>query len=402
MGRDDVEKGPDRGRSVMGRPGEVFQSRTAPVVPPIYQASTFALDEVTYKDIQENDGLGEIWYTRFRNPTVDAAAVSIANLEGAEAAVMASSGMAAIATTILSVCETGSRVVSAREIYGDTRDLFVRDLPRLGIEVDFVNVTDIDGWERACAARATVVFAESLSNPQLHLLDVPAVAALAHDAGALFVVDNTFASPFVLQPLAHGADVVVHSVTKFLNGHSDVIAGCVASNEGLIGEVQRRIVTYGSCLDPHAAFLVFRGLKTFWVRLRSQTESAGKIAEFLMTRDDVARVVYPSLSNYTSREVADRLLRPGRTGAMVSFVVEGGDDRALEVMRRLRIPTEATSLGGVESLVSMPFNSSHFSLSPDERRLAGIDPGMIRLSVGLEDADELIDDLRDSLDATRR
>jgi cystathionine beta-lyase/cystathionine gamma-synthase len=217
----------------------------------------------------------------------------------------------------------------------------------------------------------------------------------------MFVVDNTFASPFVLRPLAYGADVVVHSVTKFLNGHSDVIAGCVASSEGFLREVQRRIVTYGSCLDPHAAFLVFRGLRTFWVRLRSQIESAAKIAEFLVTRDDVTRVVYPSLSDYTSREVAERLLHPGRGGAMVSFVVEGGDDRALEVMRRLRIPTEATSLGGVESLVSTPFNSSHFSLSPDERRLAGIDSGMIRLSVGLEDTDELIDDLSDSLDATR-
>jgi cystathionine beta-lyase/cystathionine gamma-synthase len=394
--------------TLMGRPltagertGEVFVPRTRPVVPPIYQSTTYRLDQTTYRDIQGNEGLGEVWYTRFGNPTVSAAAAEIAALEEAPAAVMASSGMAAIATTILALCRTGDRIVSAREIYGDTRDLFVRDLPNLGIQVDFVDSTDTDSWNRLLQrGPVRLAYAESLSNPQLSLLDVPAVAEAAHDAGALFLVDNTFATPFVLRPLGLGADVVLHSVSKFLNGHSDVVAGCVASGPEIIREVQRRIITFGACLDPHAASLVSRGLKTFEVRLERETRTATAIARSLERRDDIRRVLYPGLDSYPGRAVADRLLTPDRGGAMVTFVVAGGDDRARDLLTRLRVPTEATSLGGVESLVSMPATSSHFSLSPEERERAGIEPGMVRLSVGLEDAEALIEDFRNALDAS--
>jgi len=394
--------------TLMGRPlttgeraGQVFAPRTAPVVPPIHQSTIYLLDEATYDDIQKNEGLGEVWYTRFGNPTVAAAAAEIAELEEAPAAVMTSSGMAAIATTMMALCRAGDRVVSAREIYGDTRDLFVRDLPNLGIRVDFVDSGDIDGWKRALQnGPARVAYAESLSNPQLTLLDIPAVAEAAHHAGALCLVDNTFATPFMLRPLAHGADVVLHSVSKFLNGHSDVVAGCVASNPEIIREVQRRIITFGACLDPHAASLVWRGLKTFHVRLERETQSAMLIGRFLEERDDVLRVIYPALDSYSGRSAADRLLTPGRTGAMVTFVVAGGDDRAREFLKRLKVPAEATSLGGVETLVSMPITSSHFSLTPEELEHAGIEPGMVRLSVGLEDADQLTDDFRSALDSS--
>jgi cystathionine beta-lyase/cystathionine gamma-synthase len=382
------------------RPGNVFGSRTAPLVPPIHQSTIYLLDEVTYADIQTNEGLGEVWYTRFGNPTVAAAAAEIADLEEAPAAVMTSSGMAAIATTMVAFCRAGDRIVSAREIYGDTRDLFVRDLPNLGIQVDFVDSADLDGWRRALGVGPVrLAYGESLSNPQLSLLDVPAVAEAAHRAGALFVVDNTFATPFMLRPLALGADVVVHSVSKFLNGHSDVVAGCVASSPEIIRDVQRRIITFGACLDPHAAFLVWRGLKTFHVRLERETGTATAVARFLEDRDDVQRVVYPALPSYPGRAVADRLLAPGRTGAMVTFVVTGGDDRARDLLKRLTVPAEATSLGGVETLVSMPITSSHFSLTPEELERAGIEPGMVRLSVGLEDAEALISDLGKALES---
>jgi cystathionine beta-lyase/cystathionine gamma-synthase len=398
----------DVSETLMGRPlgpgeraGKVFVPRTAPVVPPIHQSTIYLLDETTYGDIVKNEGLGEVWYTRFGNPTVAAAAAEIAALEGAPAAVMTSSGMGAIATTMMSLCRAGDRIVSAREIYGDTRDLFVRDLPNLGIQVDFVDSPDLDGWRRAFSnGPARLAYAESMSNPQLSLLDVPAVAEAAHEAGALLVVDNTFATPFMLRPLVHGADAVVHSVSKFLNGHSDVVAGCVASSPEIIREVQRRIITFGACLDPHAAYMVSRGLKTFPVRLERETRTATLVARFLEGREDVLRVLYPGLDSHPGKAVADRLLTAGRTGAMVTFVVAGGEARAGEFLKRLTIPAEATSLGGVETLVSMPITSSHFSLSPEELDRAGIEPGMVRLSVGLEDADALIQDFRNALDST--
>jgi cystathionine beta-lyase/cystathionine gamma-synthase len=383
------------------RAGQVFASRTAPVVPPIHQSTVYLLDETTYVDIRTNEGLGEVWYTRFGNPTVAAAAAEVARLEEAPAAVMTSSGMAAIATTMVALCRGGDRIVSAREVYGDTHDLFVRDLPNLGIRVDFVDAADIDGWRGALSnGSVRVAYAESLSNPQLSLLDIPAVAEAAHQAGATFVVDNTFASPFMLRPRTLGADVVLHSVSKFLNGHSDVVAGCVASSPEIIREVQRRIITFGGCLDPHAAFLVWRGLRTFLVRLERECRTAALVARFLEERDDVIRVLYAGLDSYPGRAVADRLLIPGRAGAMVTFVVAGGDDRAGDFLKRLTVPAEATSLGGVETLMSMPITSSHFSLTPEELDRAGIVPGMVRLSVGLEDADELIDDLRSALDSS--
>lgn len=373
-------------------------SRTEPVVGPIYQSTTFRLDDEAYDDILATGGLEETWYSRFSNPTVDAVAEEVARLEGAEAAVMTSSGMGAIATTILTLLSSGDRLVVARELYGDTRDLVVRDLPALGIEVDFVGATDMPAWEEALSSPAAVVYAEAMSNPQLRVLDIASLSQAAHEAGARLVVDATFASPFVVNPLAHGADVVVHSASKFLNGHSDVIAGVAVSDRATVTEIQKRIITLGTSLDPHAAFLVGRGLKTFEVRLERQCRSAAEVADALAARDDVVSVIYPGRADHPDHSVAEKLWRPGRRGAMVTVVVEGGNERAASVMRRLEVITEATSLGGVESLASAPHNSSQFSYTPEELSLTGIVPGMLRLSIGLEDPDELIADLTQALD----
>lgn len=387
-----------------GRPAraERFMPRTRPVVPPIHQSVTYFLDDLAYKDVQEG-GLDEVWYGRFRNPTVDVAAEEVRDLEAAEAAFMTSSGMGAIATTLLTLLRSGDRVVAARQVYGDTRDLLVRDLPTWGFDVEQVDATDLDAWRAAVAAGPTrVVYVETLANPQLDLADLPAIAGIAHEAGAALVVDNTFATPYNVQPLALGADVVVHSATKFLNGHSDAIAGVVAGPADLVREVQRRVITLGTCLDPHAAYLVWRGLQTFELRMARSNETARALAGALSARDDVVGVRHPSLPGYERAEVAQRVLRGDgevlRSGAMVSFTVDGGDERALRVMRRLEIACEATSLGGVETLVSTPFNSSHFSLTPDERRAARIDDGMIRVSCGVEPSALLIDDFNRALD----
>ncbi|MGH3471189.1 MAG: trans-sulfuration enzyme family protein [Nocardioidaceae bacterium] len=381
-----------------------FNPRTRPVVPPIHQSVTFFLDEQSYKDVQAG-GLDEIWYGRFRNPTVDVAASEVAALEGAESAFMTSSGMGAIATTLLTLLRAGDRVVAAAQVYGDTRDLLVRDLPAWGFDVVQVDVTDLDAWRAAVAGgRTTVLYAETLTNPQLELADLAALAAIAHDSGARLVVDNTFATPYSVEPLRHGADVVVHSATKFLNGHSDVIAGVVCGDFATVRDVQRRVVTVGTCLDPHAAYLVWRGMQTFDLRLARANATAREVAAVLAGRPDVVSVRHPSRPGYTCADTAGRLLRRDadgsvRAGAMVSFTVAGGDERALQVMRGLRVACEATSLGGVETLVSTPFNSSHFSLTAAERRAARIDDGMIRMSCGVEPVEELVADLVQALDA---
>jgi cystathionine beta-lyase/cystathionine gamma-synthase len=382
-----------------------YNPRTRPVVPPIHQSVTYFLDDQSYKDVQAG-GLDEVWYGRFRNPTVDVAAEAVARLEAAEAAFMTSSGMGAIATTLLTLLGAGDRLVAAQQVYGDTRDLLVRDLPAWGFDVAQVDAADLDAWQSAVAAGPTrVLYVETLANPQLELADLPALATIAHEAGALLVVDNTFATPHNVQPLSLGADVVVHSATKFLNGHSDAIAGVVVGAYDLVREVQRRVITLGTCLDPHAAYLVWRGMQTFDLRLRQSNATARTLAAALAGHADVVDVRHPSLPGYARAEVATRVLRRDgddqRTGAMVAFTVEGGDDRALRVMRRLEVACEATSLGGVETLVSTPFNSSHFSLTPEERRAARIDDGMIRVSCGVEPAQDLVDDFVTALEATR-
>ena len=385
------------------RPGRAFTSRSAPVVPPIYQTTTFELDDRSYKDIQDAGGLHETWYTRFGNPTVDAAAAEVARLHGARRSLMTASGMAAIATTLVTLLRAGDTVVASKQVYGDTGDLLARDLPALGITVVRVDTWDTAGWAAAIAEhRPAVVYGETLSNPQLRVLDIPSVARAAHEVGARLVVDNTFASPFCTRPLRLGADVAVESATKFLAGHSDVVAGAVTTDDaGLHEDIQRRVITFGGCLDPHAAFLVWRGLRTFRVRLAEVCRTAAVLADEMGTQDGVARVVYPGRADHPDAEsgIVGRVM-PGPAGAMLTLVLDGGDERALRVLRGLSVAVEATSLGGVETLASAPFNSSHFSLTPQERRDAGILPGMLRLAIGLEGADVLAADLRQALERT--
>jgi cystathionine beta-lyase/cystathionine gamma-synthase len=367
--------------------------RTKPLVPPIHHSVTYFLDDVAYADIQERGGFREIWYGRFANPTAQAAAAEIAELEGAERGLMTSSGMAAIATTLLTLCSSGDCVVASKQLYGDTHDLLVRDLPGLGIEVIQVDVDDDEAWRKAATqARPKVLYTETLSNPTLRLADLRELAYLAREVEAHLVVDNTFATPYAIKPISLGADVVVHSATKFLNGHSDAIAGVVLSNERLCDEIARRIVTLGTSLDPHAAYQVWRGLQTFGLRMERQTSNAAVLAEWLAEHPRVNGVVHPSRRDYPRNDLAILMLGVDTPCALVAFAVEGGDPEALRVMRSAEIASEATSLGGVETLISAPFNSSHFMLTPEQRSAAGIGPGMLRVSVGVEPVEDLIAD----------
>jgi cystathionine beta-lyase/cystathionine gamma-synthase len=384
------------------RPGRTHTSRTFPVVPPIYQTTTFELDDRAYDDIQGTGGLHETWYSRFSNPTVQAAAEEIARFEGASHGFMAASGMAAIATTLVTLLGSGDTVVASKQVYGDTGDLLERDLPGLGMKVVRVDAFDTDGWRDAIAThRPAVVYGETLSNPQLRLMDIGAVAEAAHAAGAKLVIDNTFASPFCTKPLALGADVVVESATKLLAGHSDVVAGAISCNSAeLMEEIQKRIITFGGAMDPHAAFLVWRGTRTFRIRLQEACGVAAALGDALADEPDVQAVVYPGRADHPDAGAVVDSVMPDARGAMLTLVVAGGDQRALRVVRALQVAVEATSLGGVETLASLPFNSSHFNMTPEQRLDAGILPGMVRLSIGLEGYDVLLDDLRQALRAS--
>lgn len=386
------------------RPGRAHTSRTYPVIPPIYQTTTFELDDRAYADIQGEGGLHETWYTRFNNPTVDAAAAEVARLhagtdDGTAHSLIFASGMAAIATTLVSLVKAGDTVVASRQTYGDTDDLLRRDLPALGVTVVRVDAHDTEAWRTMIGEhRPALVYGETLSNPQLRLVDLPAVADAAHQAGARFVVDNTFATPYCTRPLELGADVVVESATKFLAGHSDVVAGAATTRDpALLEEIQRRLITFGGCADPHAAFLLWRGMRTFRVRLAESCRTAAALADLLAKEPAVRDVIYPGRDDHPDAAVVRRVM-PGAGGAMLTVVLHGGDERAGAVLRGLRVGVEATSLGGVETLVSTPFNSSHFNMTDEERLAAGIQPGTLRLSIGLEGEEALLADLRQAFD----
>ncbi len=383
----------------MSRDGDVPNVRTTPLVPPIHRSVTYELDARTYADI-EHGGLTEYWYSRYRNPTNDLVAAEIAVLEEAERGLLASSGMAAISSTLLTLLGAGDRLVAARQLYGDTRDLLMKDLVRWGITVEFLDVRDMAAWAAAINEKPTAaVYVETFSNPSLLPADIPAIAGIAHRAGAALIVDSTFATPYVVQPLALGADLVVHSATKFLNGHSDVTAGVVLGEAAMITRIQRQVIRLGGCLDPGAAHLLWRGLQTFEVRMERATSTAAALATALSNRGDVEAVIHPAIDGYPGHAVAQRVSVPGRSPALLALVVRGGDARAGAVLRQLTLAREATSLGDVRTLVSTPFNSSHLGFSSAELQAAGIAPGTIRISCGLEPPGALINDLCAALDA---
>lgn len=377
----------------------------APVAPPgmttpIFQSSTFELSRSAYDDIKSTGGANILWFSRLGNPTLDAAAAAVAALECAEGALLFSSGMAAIATTLEALVPAGGRIVAASALYGDTYAVLDDHASERGCDVEFVALHDLGAWARALAGGADVAYVESLSNPMLRVADLPAIASRTHSAGAQLVVDSTFATPINLRPLEHGGDVVLHSATKYLNGHSDLIAGAVAGRKSLLESVRRRAIRIGGCLDPHAAFLLARGLRTLALRVERHNANGLAVAQRLEPHSEIEAVHYPLLASHPDSALAGRLLDGG--SGIVTIRVRGGDERALCLLDELRLIRQATSLGGLESLASAPFNTSHVALSASDRERLGILPGTIRLSVGLEDAEDLIADLEHALEASPR
>ena len=266
----------------------------------------------------------------------------------------------------------------------------------MGIETTFVDSTNLETIEASIKANTRALFFESLSNPLLKILNLPKIIKIAQKHQLTTVVDNTFLTPYNLRPLDWGIDLVVHSASKYLNGHSDIIAGVSVAKKSLIDKIWKKMVRFGGSMDPHQAFLLERGLKTFALRMKHHNENGEKLARYLEGHTMIKRVIYPGLESYSQKELAKGLLKRG-SGGMVSFEVKGGNEVALEFMKKLRIIREATSLGGVESLVSMPFNTSHAGLTKKEKESMGIKPGLVRLSCGIEDPEDLIEDVDQAL-----
>jgi methionine-gamma-lyase len=333
-------------------------------------------------------------YTRYGNPTLAIAEKKIAALEEAEAAIVAASGMAAISSALLSILKAGDEVIATRALYGGSYRLMRDIFPRMGIVVRHVE-TDLAGIERLVNPRTRALYIETPTNPTLRLVDLQKAVSFAKEWDLLSLIDNTFASPVLQKPIAMGFDLVMHSATKYLAGHSDVIAGVAAGSHNLIEKVRDMIIYLGGSMDPEAAFLLIRGMKTLEVRVRRQCQTALTVARYLEKHPNVARVHYPGLPSHPDHKLAKRQMKG--FGAMMAFDLKGGLAAARRFCDRTRVFLLAASLGGAESLVVLPIYSSHYRLSVAELRAAGVEPGTVRVSVGLEDPADLIEDLRQAL-----
>jgi len=333
-------------------------------------------------------------YTRYGNPTLAIAEAKLAALEGAEAAIVTASGMAAISSSLLAVLKAGEEVISTRQTYGGTYRLMRDNFPRFGIVVRHVE-SDLAGIEKLVNPRTRVLYIETPTNPTLRLVDLNRAIAFAKEWGLISLIDNTFASPVLQKPIQLGFNIVLHSATKYLAGHSDVIAGAAAGSRALIDLVRHNVINLGGSMDPEAAFLLIRGMKTVELRMKHQSGSAMAVARYLEKHPKVARVHYPGLASHPDHQLAKRQMTG--FGAMLAFDLKGGLAAARRFCDRTRVFLLAASLGGVESLVVLPIYTSHYNMSLAELRGAGVEPGTVRVSVGLEDPADLIEDLRQAL-----
>ena len=367
-----------------------------PVVPPIYQTSTFLFDNVEQgASLFAGEGRGYI-YSRMGNPTVEALEKSVAALEGGYASLACGSGMAAIHTTFAEMLRAGDHLVCSDAVYGPTCTLVEGVLPRFGIECTFVDASDLDAIERALRPNTKVIYIETPGNPTLVISDLESVSHLAHERGIQVVVDNTFMTPILQQPFRWGADVVVHSLTKFLNGHADVVGGIiVVKEEEQYTQFRTTLNHLGGVLPPLESFLVHRGIKTLALRMQRHCENAMTVAEFLEQHPAVEWVRFPGLKSHPQYEIARRQM--SGPGGLISFGLEGGLDAGKSMMNSVGLCGLAVSLGGVESLIQHPASMTHASMGAEARRRANISDGLVRLSVGIEDANDIIADLDASM-----
>jgi methionine-gamma-lyase len=366
----------------------------APVGTEICRSSTFTFSSTAEMKLWAEGKSSAYIYTRYGNPTLTVAEKKIAALEGAEAAVVTSSGMAAISSALLGVLKQGDELISTAQLYGGSYRLMRDVFPDMGITVRHV-ATSLDGIESLVTPRTKVLYVETPTNPTLRLVNLEKAIAFARKHNLISIIDNTFATPILQKPLALGFDMVVHSATKYLAGHSDIIAGAAAGSRKWMDHVHHMVIYLGGSMDPGAAFLLIRGIKTMGVRVERQCSNAIKVATFLENHPKVARVHYPGLKSHADHALAKKQMKG--FGSMLAFDLKGGLPAARKFCDRVQLFLLAASLGGVESLVVLPIYSSHYNMSLQELEQAGVTPGTVRVSVGLEDADDLIADLKQAL-----
>jgi len=368
------------------------------VNPPLYLSSTFAFPDVqTGSQVFAGEASGYA-YTRLGNPTLALLESRLASLEGGEAALAFASGMGAISATLWTLVRPGDEILADRTLYGCTFAFLEHGIGQFGVRVRYVDMADLDAVAAALNSNTRVVYFESPANPTMSLVDIAAVAALAHQYDARVVIDNTYCTPYLQQPLALGADVVVHSATKYLSGHGDIIAGAAVANQKLIDQIRLfglKDMT-GAVMSPQDAFLLLRGLKTLALRMERHCDNAEKLAALLAEHSAVAEVHFPGLPTFPQHELASRQMR--RYGGMMAFELKGGVDAGARFMNALKLVARAVSLGDCESLAQHPASMTHSTYTPEERAAHGISEGLVRLSAGLEDAQDLLADVGQALD----
>ncbi len=368
------------------------------VAPPIFQTSTFVFkspEEGAARFAGTDPGF---IYTRMGNPTIRMLEDNVAALEGGKWALATSSGMSAVSTVFFALLSAGDHVVGSASVYGPSRVVLERDFSRFGVSASMVDTSDPDVMRAAMTDRTRVLFIETPANPTLAITDLTLAAEIAHDAGATLVVDNTFMSPILQKPFLYGTDIVLHSVTKFLNGHSDVVGGIlVFKDEELMVRVRKVLHYLGGTMDPHQAWMVLRGIKTLAMRARTAQENARAVAELIAGHPAVDEVRYPGLPGHPQADLIARQMKG--PGSLIAFELKGGIEAGKKVLNTVRIPALAVSLGGVESLIQHPASMTHAAMKREDRLEAGISDGLVRLSVGCEGKDDLLADVKQALDS---
>lgn len=367
-------------------------------VSPIYQTSTYILedfDTAVYLNQHVDEGFV---YTRFGGPNADELEKKVAHLEHAEAALALASGLGAISTAVMSIVKAGDHVVIGDVIYGCSYTLFSQILTRLGITYTRVDTTDLKAVEESIKPNTSLVYIETPANPTLKISDIKAISEIVHShSNIIMIVDSTFASPYLQNPLDLGADLVVHSATKYLSGHGNVTAGIIAGSKNLIDRCRMPYLQcFGAVLDPFAAWQLMQGMKTLGIRMERHCENAMKVAKFLENHPKIDKVYYPGLTSHPTHEIAKKQMHNG-FGSMMSADIKGGMDAVRIVMNNVKVFSLATSLGNVDSLIQHSPSMSHFDMTPEERHAASIYDGQVRLSIGIEDVEDLIEDLEQAL-----
>ncbi|NPA68520.1 MAG: aminotransferase class I/II-fold pyridoxal phosphate-dependent enzyme [Chlorobi bacterium] len=374
-----------------------YEEHFGSVVTPIYQTSTFAFKNARHgADCFAGKSDGYI-YTRIGNPTVKAFEDAMAELEHGFGGIATSSGMSAVSSVYMALLGQGKHIVCSASVYGPSRGILERDFSRFGVEMTFIDTSDLEQIKNAIKENTTVLYIETPTNPTMQITDIEKASEIAHKHGVTVVVDNTFSSPYLQNPLVLGADAVLHSITKYINGHADVVGGVIVTKEEeLFKKIKASMVYLGGNMDPHQAFLTHRGLKTLSIRMEKAEENAMKVAEFLENHPKVDWVLYPGLKSHPQHELAKKQMKG--FSSMISFGLKGGIEAGITVMDNVHLAALAVSLGGVETLIQHPASMTHAGMSKEAREKAGITDGLVRFSVGIENAEDIIEDLKQAMD----